>query len=282
MSATLWAQVSVVDDLGQPLVLTQPASRIVSLAPHITENIYAVGAGALLVGAVDYSDYPEAARTVPRVGDAFNLNIERILSLKPDLVVAWMDGTSPAQLNRLEQLGIPVLRESPDSFSEIARSLRRLGVLTGQAASAETAALSLETRIERLQQRYQDRDKLSVFYQVWHQPLITANGSQLIDQIIRLCGGHNLFADRPEAAPRVNIEAVIAAAPDLILSAARTDNSQWKKIWKPWRGIKAVQYDLLYSVNADLLHRSTLRAVEGAEQVCTLMDQARERLKQDA
>lgn len=278
LSTSTLSEVRVVDDLGQPVVLPQAAKRVISLAPHITENLYSVGAGKQIVAAVSYSDYPEAAKTLPRVGDFANLNIERILSLKPDLVVAWIDGSSAAQLERLEQLGIPVLRESPDSFAEIAASLRRLGVLTGHDVEAERVATDLELRIARLRDRFQEQTLLTVFYQLWHQPLITSNSSQLIDRIVRLCGGRNIFADRPEIAPRVNIEAVIAADPDVILSGVEKHDPAWRGQWRRWSKMKAVEHGFLFATDADQIHRATLRAVIGAEAVCEQLDQARQAL----
>lgn len=278
LSAPVLSEVRVVDDLGRSLVLSQPAERVISLAPHITENLYSVGAGEQLVAAVSYSDYPEAAKALPRVGDFANLNIERILSLKPDLVVAWIDGSSSAQLGRLEQLGIPVLRESPDSFAEIATSLRRLGVLTGNDREAERVAADLEARVGYLRERFQAQPPLTVFYQLWHQPLITSNRSQLIDRIVRLCGGRNIFADRPEIAPRVNLEAVIAADPDVILSGVEKHDPQWREQWKRWTQMKAVKHGFLFATDADQVHRATLRALAGAEAVCEQFDQARQTL----
>ncbi len=278
LSATVLSEVRVVDDLGRPLVLPQAAKRVISLAPHITENLYSVGAGEQVVAAVSYSDYPEAAKVLPRVGDFANLNIERILSLKPDLVVAWIDGSSSAQLERLEQLGIPVLRESPDSFAEIANSLRRLGAVTGHDLEAEEVAADLEARVGHLRERFQEQTVLTVFYQLWHQPLITSNSSQLIDRIVRLCGGRNIFAERPEIAPRVNIEAVIAADPDVILSGVEKHDPQWREHWQRWTQMKAVKHGLLFATDADQIHRATLRAVAGAEAVCEQIDQARQTL----
>ncbi|MDI3323224.1 cobalamin-binding protein [Pontibacterium granulatum] len=272
------SEVRVVDDLGRPLVLPQAAKRVISLAPHITENLYSVGAGDQIVAAVSYSDYPEAARALPRVGDFANLNIERILSLNPDLVIAWIDGSSAAQLERLEQLGIPVLRESPDSFAEIANSLRRLGTVTGNAHEAERVAADLEARVGHLRERFQEQTTLTVFYQLWHQPLITSNNSQLIDRIVRLCGGRNIFAERPEIAPRVNIEAVIAADPDVILSGVEKHDPQWRQYWQRWTQMKAVEHGFLFTTDADQIHRATLRALAGAEAVCEQFDQARQKL----
>lgn len=275
ISGSVLSEISVVDDQGRTLTLPQPASRVISLAPHVTENLYAIGAGDLLVGAVSYSDYPEAAKHLPRVGDYANLNIERILSLQPDLVVAWIDGSPGSQLARIESLGIPVLRESPDSFAEIANALRRLGAATGRNKGAEQTASDLEMRIGVLREKYQSQMQLRVFYQLWHQPLITANNSQLIDQMIKLCGGENIFASRPEVAPRVNIEAVIAADPDLILAGVERHDPHWRDLWQPWSQMKVIRYQLLYGVNADEVHRATVRAVDGAEQVCSLLDEAR-------
>lgn len=275
ISGSVLSEISVVDDQGQVLILPQPANRVISLAPHVTENLYAIGAGDLLVGAVSYSDYPEAAKYLPRVGDYANLNIERILSLQPDLVVAWIDGSPGSQLERIESLGIPVLRESPDSFAEIASALRRLGAVTGRNEGAEQAATDLEQRIRVLREKHRSQTPLRVFYQLWHQPLITANSSQLIDQIIQLCGGGNIFANRPEVAPRVNVEAVIAADPDLILAGVERHDPHWRDHWQPWSQMKVIRYQLLYGVDADAIHRATMRAVDGAEQVCIQLDEAR-------
>lgn len=282
LSAPALSEVRVVDDLGQPVVLPQAAKRVISLAPHITENLYSVGAGEQIVAAVSYSDYPEAAKTLPRVGDFANLNLERILSLKPDLVVAWIDGSSSAQLERLEQLGIPVLRESPDSFAEIAASLRRLGAVTGNDVEAERVATDLETRVAHLHERFQEQTLLTVFYQLWHQPLITSNSTQLVDRIVRLCGGRNIFADRPEVAPRVNIEAVIAADPDVILSGVEKHDPKWRKHWQRWSQMKAVKNGFLFATDADQIHRATLRALAGAEAVCDQFDQARQILSAES
>lgn len=278
LSASVLSEVRVTDDLGQPLMLPQPAKRVISLAPHITENLYSVGAGAQIVAAVSYSDYPDVAKKLPRVGDFANLNIERILSLKPDLVVAWIDGGSSNQLERLEQLGVPVLRESPDSFSEIAASLRRLGKVTGNEITAEQVAANMELRVAHLREHYQNERTLTVFYQLWHQPLITSNSSQLIDRIVRLCGGRNIFADRPEVAPRVNVEAVIAADPDVILSGVEKHDPDWREEWRRWRELKAVKHDFLFSTDADQIHRATLRALSGAEAVCEQFEHARNAL----
>lgn len=278
LSASVLSEVRVVDDLGRTLVLPQPAKRVISLAPHITENLYSVGAGKQIIAAVSFSDYPAAAKSLPRVGDFANLNIERILSLKPDLVVAWIDGSSSAQLERLEQLGIPVLRESPDSFTEIANSLRRLGTVTGNDSEAEKVAADLETRVGYLRERFQEQTVLTVFYQLWHQPLITSNSSQLIDRIMRLCGARNIFAERPEIAPRVSIEAVIAADPDVILSGVEKHDPQWREHWQRWTQMKAVRHGFLFATDADQVHRATLRAITGAEAVCEQFDQARQKL----
>lgn len=272
------ASVSVIDDTGNRITLAAPAQRVISLAPHITENLYAIGAGDLLVGATSYSDYPEEARALPLVGDYTSLNIERIVSLRPDLVVAWLDGTPPGQLERLRQLGLNVFAESPDSFGEITDSMRRLGVLTGKAAQAGQVAEALDARVAALRARPLAQQKLRVFYLLWHQPLITANHTQLVDHVIRLCGGENLFAERPETAPRVGVEAVIAANPDVILSAVGKQQPDWAEQWQPWTQVTAVRQGLLYSVDADLMHRASGRAVDGAEQVCALFDQARSQL----
>ncbi len=281
---SLLAQINVSDSQDGPVAADAPAQRIVSLAPHITENLYRIGAGGQLVATVEYSDYPAPARRLPRVGSYNRLNLEQVIALEPDLVIAWEAGTPPLQLARLEQFGIRVVRDNPTTFAELAAALRRLGELTGHGPAAEALAREVERRSAQVRDANRLRPPVKLFYQLWQQPLMTLNQTQLIHHMIETCGAVNPFARRPEAAPRINLEAVLAANPDLIVAGVRSGQEaqglpdDWQQFWQPWSQITAVREQLLFSVPTDLTHRPTLRALEGMEQICAAVEQARNRL----
>ncbi|WP_036231007.1 cobalamin-binding protein [Marinobacterium jannaschii] len=283
-STPLLAWINITDDSGRQIRLEQPAKRIVSLAPHITENLFRIGAGRTLVAVVEYSDYPLVATQIERVGSFNKVDLERVAELKPDLVVAWGEGTPAHQLSRLEQLGIKVLRESPRSFNDIAASLTRLGSATGFELNARRQVSQMEQRLGVLRRRYRDASPVKLFYQLWQQPLITLNRQQLIHQMIELCGAVNPFADRIEMAPRIGLEGVVEANPDLIVAGLQKRkrrigiDENWRNYWAPWHQITAVREDLLFSIPADLTHRPTMRALDGVEQMCKMVDQARSTL----
>lgn len=267
----------LIDDAGRTLQLSQPAQRIVSLAPHITENLFAIGAGDLLVGVVNYSDYPEAALSLPLIGGYNQLDIEGIVALQPDLVLAWQSGNPLAQVEQLQRLGIPVYFSEPLSFAGLAHGLRQFGRLTGRETTAEQAALALETQIEQLQQTYASQRPVRVFYQVWEQPLMTINREHIIHEAITLCGGVNVFADVNSLIPRISREAVIEQDPEAILGGGMgEDNPAWVNNWRRFESMQAVRDNKLYFIPPSLLQRATPRMLQGTELVCQKLQQARE------
>lgn len=272
------AAVTVIDNSGHSVTLEQPAQRILALAPHITENLFAMGAGDRIVGTVAFSDYPPRARAIPRVGSFGQLNLEQVLALQPDLVVAWPGGNPPAQLARLRQFGIAVFESDPRSFAAIAANLRLYGQLTGLQVDADAAALALEQRVDRLRVRYQGAAPVRVFYQLWHEPLMTVNRTLLVDQMLHLCGGENPFADRPEAVPQLGVESVLAVRPEVIITTTEEAPHDWIARWQRWPELPAVSNNLFYQLNADWMHRATSRALSGAEQLCAHLDDARHKL----
>jgi iron complex transport system substrate-binding protein len=270
------AEIRVIDDSGQPVVLERPAGRIVSLAPHITELLFAVGAGDAVVGASEYSDYPAAARAIPQVGGGSGLDLEVILALRPELVVAWGSGSPPGQVQRLRQLGIPVFVSEPQLISDIASSLQRLGRLAGHGTGAAQAIRLFDQRHQELRDRYAARAPVRVFYQVWQQPLMTINGDHLVSDVIRLCGGSNIFADLPDLAPPVSVESVLQRNPEVIIAGSDVaGNAELAAYWLRWTGMSAVQNGHLYTVRRELLVRHTPRILDGAEQVCELLESVR-------
>jgi len=254
----------VADDYGNTVRLRAPAARIVSLAPHLTELVYAAGAGERLVGAVEYSDFPPPARELPRVGSDAQISLEAVLALRPDLIVAWPNPGSVRAINRLAELELPVFRSEPRALEDIATTLERLGVLAGTTAQAQRAAQAFRARKAEIERRYAGRPKVRVFYQVWDRPLLTVNGDHVISKVIGLCGGENVFAALPLIAPEVDAEAVLRAAPEVIL--ASRPGAQPPK-WLP--------AGRFFVVPADLIQRHTPRLLDGAEHVCRALEEAR-------
>ena len=276
------AAISVTDDSGATVTLQRPAQRIVSLAPHATELLFAAGGGARIVGTVAYSDYPPAARDIPHVGDNRSLDLERIAALKPDLVVVWRHGNAQKQIDRLRALGIPLFFSEPHRMSDIPRSIEALGTLLDTRASAHDAALQFRQRVDALRQRYASRPPVPVFYQVWEQPLMTLNGQHIFSDMLALCGGRNVFAGEPLLVPTVSVEAVIAANPEVLLTASMGATQGNRPIdtldnWKRWPQLLAVRRGNLFTINGDLINRFGPRLVDAATLLCEDLEQARTR-----
>ena len=198
------------------------AKRIVSLAPNLTEIAFAAGAGDRIVGTAEYSDFPRAARQIPRVSDAFNFDYERILALKPDVVLTWEPGTPREVVERLRTLGLTTATIRTEQLSDIAVALRDIGKIAGTQSTANPAADAFEQGIDELRAEYGRRAVVSVFLQINDQPLYTVNGRQIMSELVALCGGRNIFASLNDLAPQIGVEAVIAANPDAIVSTRGT------------------------------------------------------------
>lgn len=259
-----------------PVHATQSARRIVSLAPNLTELVYSAGAGAYLVGVDSMSDFPEAARRVQRVGDAFQVDYERIITLKPDLVLVWTTGTPEPVIARLQQLKLRVERITIASLDDVAKALRHIGALTGSTAIAQQAATTYLQDLAKLRTSRVSVRPLSVFYEISTEPLYTVSGKHPISEIITLCGGRNIFNDLPQLAPPVSVEAVIERDPQVILTATGAKGDPLE-LWKRWPKLRAVRTGNLYTLNADHLARATVRIVKGAREVCSVLDEAREK-----
>jgi len=270
------AQVSAIDYLGRTVTLEKPAQRIVALAPHIVENIYSAGAGNLLVGAVEYCDYPEEAKKIPRVGAISAYSLEAIVALKPDLVVVWNSGHGGKTLPKLLDLGLKVYASDPKTLDDIPRSIRDYGILTGNSAYAEKKAAEFTQRHQLLKQQYSHPKALRVFYQVWNQPLQTLNDQHIISDLIRLCGGTNVFGDAATVAPVIGVEAVLIRDPDVIIASGMgEERPEWLDDWRKYPSLKAVKKGDLYFVPPDIIQRHTVRMLEGAERVCHALEKSR-------
>ena len=270
-----WAEISVTDDAGQTVILESPAQRIISLAPYITELLFAAGAGQAVVGVTEFSDYPEAARSLAQVGGGGGLDLEAILALQPDLVVAWQSGNPRGQVERLQSLGITVFLSEPRRLRDVPDTLQRLGLLAGTAAVAATRADHFRRRYTELHDHYAARPKVSVFYQIWEQPLMTLNGEHLFSDVLRLCGGENVFGALPALAPQIDLEAVLLADPDAIVVAADDGDSRSVSAWQRWPELSAVKQGHVYALQRDQLVRHSPRILDGAERLCKLLDDVR-------
>jgi iron complex transport system substrate-binding protein len=265
---------------GARVALAAPAQRIVSLAPHATELVYAAGAGGKLVGVLALSDWPPAARSLRTVGDAAAIDVEGIVALKPDLVVTW-PWTAPAQVERLRAFGIPILVTRPSTPQAIADEIERIGTLAGTEATARAAGRDLRARLDRVAAAHaQVSAPLAVFYQVSAKPLFTLGGDHLVSQAIALCGARNVFEAIKVPAPEVDVEAVVAARPEVIVTATRGGTrTDALDAWRRWPALPAVAQGQFVTLDADLMHRPGPRFVDGVESLCAALDQARAKLR---
>jgi iron complex transport system substrate-binding protein len=272
------ADVSVVDDTGAAVRLDRPAQRIVTLAPHLAETVFAAGAGGKLAGAVEYSDYPMAAGKVPKVGGYSRLDLEAIVALKPDLIIAWQTGNAPANIDKLRGLGFPIYVSQPNRLEDVAGEIERLGRLAGTSEAADAAARRFRARLADLLKQYGGRPTVRTFYQIWKQPLSTIGGRQIISSVIRLCGGENVFGGLETIAPVVTVEAVVAANPEAIVASGMGESRpDWLDDWKRWPAVTAVARNNLFFVPPELIQRHTPRLLDGAEALCRHLETARSR-----
>ena len=272
------ADIVVTDSAGREVRLSHPATRIIALAPHITENIYSAGAGKYLVGVVNHSDYPEQAKDITVVGGFSSFSVERILALKPDLVMAWSSGNDDKRIQQLIQLGIHVYIDEPHVLNDIALSVNNIGVLAATEHIAEPAARQFLLNVEHLHNQYAHKSPVSVLYQVWDSPLQTLNGEHIISNGIEICGGENSYASALSIAPNISIESVIERNPDMIVASGMgEERPEWLDSWKKWTALKAVRQNNLYFIPPDLIQRHTFRMIQGISMMCDFIDRVRQK-----
>ena len=278
LSTPAFADIVVKDDTGAEIRLKSPAKRIITLAPHAAESLFAAGAGEKLVGTVDYSDYPPEAGKVQRVGGYSRIDMEAVAALKPDLVIAWQSGNHMGQIDKLRGLGLTVFVTQPNRMEDVAGQLERFGQLAGTEAIANKAATDFRKRLDNLRKSNESKAKIRVFYQIWKAPLTTVGGPQIISDAIRLCGGENVFGQLKQMAPVVSLEAVLASDPEIIVATGMGDaKPEWLHDWDKWTKITAVKRNNLFHINPDIMQRHTPRILDGATQLCRHLDTARSR-----
>ncbi len=257
---------------GSELVFAQPARKVITLAPNLAELMFAAGAGDLLVATVEYSDYPKGAATLPRIGDAFRFDLERIVSIKPDLVIGWQSGNPKAALNSLEDLGLRVWRTEIRNPEGIAEVMEQMGRATGRIGAGRHPANEFRERLARLRTENAGKLRLRYFYQVAERPLFTVNGDHLISQGLSVCGAENVFGSLPALAPQISHEAVLLADPDVLVAPRVPDQPDPLMAWRSWPRLRAVQTNFLVYLPADQISRATPRLLDSIELACTLLD----------
>jgi iron complex transport system substrate-binding protein len=267
------AAISVIDDSGNTVTLEKPAQRVISFAPHVTEILFAAGAANHVVGVIAYSDFPEAAKHLPQIGDSREIDFERVVALKPDLLVVWQSGNTSRQLEQLRRLGVPMFFSEPHKLDDIASNVERLGKLSGSEVAAGVAA-DFRKQLRDLSDRYRNRSPVRVFYQISDKPLYTLNGQHIVSDALALCGGMNIFASLPVVAPAVSVEAVLQQDPEAIIAGTGRDNFA---TWRQFPSMKAVQRGNLLSVDGTLMNRAGPRMLRGAATLCEQLDKVRQR-----
>jgi iron complex transport system substrate-binding protein len=258
---------------GLALASERPAERIVTLAPHLAELVHAAGAGEKLVGTVAWTNYPPAAAGLPRVGDAFRVDLEALAALGPDLVLAWEGGNPDHMLEQLRQHRYRVVPLAPETLDDIGAQIEEIGRLAGSTGPANRAAAAYREALAALRAENTGKPALRVFYQVSWRPLYTVGGRQLISEVITTCGGRNIFADLRELAPAVGMEAVIERDPEVILTA--TVQAAELEEWHRWKDVTAVARGQVHAVDGDLVVRASPRVLDGIREVCAALDAAR-------
>lgn len=282
IAAQSYGTISVTDQLGRVVTIEQPAQRIVALAPHIVENLYSAGAGDRIVGAVDYCDYPESAKEIPRVGAISAFSLEAIVNQKPDLVVVWHSGRGAKIMEKLVKMGLVVYASNPKSIEDVAKSIRDYGVLTGNTDKAEKSVSQFEQILYGLREKYAQLSPISTFYQVWNDPIQTLNGEHIISDVIELCGGRNVFEKSVSLAPKISVESLIVQNPDVIIASGMgQERPEWLDAWRKWTSINAVKRENLYFVPPDLIQRHTVRILGGAALLCEHLQSARAKSRID-
>jgi len=275
--SSLQAQPVFEDALGRKITVAKPPARIVSLAPNITEILYALDIGHRVVGVTTYSDYPDEARQKPKVGSYVNLNIEKIVSLRPDLIIGTYGGNPKTTVLRLEALGLPVYVTRTETVDEMLTMIEDIGAITFTSDKAGALANTLRERIDGVTSKVRNAQHPLVFLEINAKPLITTGSGSFQHEIIRLAGGRNLAGDSPARYPQYSLEDVVKKGPDIILISTMDRSGlfeHYKAQWMRWENIPAVQNGRIYFIDSDLVDRASPRIVDGLEEMARLIHPA--------
>lgn len=250
---------------------------IIALSPHIVEMLYDIGAGEQIIGTTSFADYPEQAKNIPIIGNYLRLQIEKVISLQPDYIIAWKSGNPSDDLARLKQLGFTIVYSQPNSFKDIAKEMREFGRLTGHKAQAETTAQQLLNDLDKITRQYQNKEPITVFYELWSRPLTTVAQGSWPQQLLNICKAKNPFEHATASFPQVNIEKILLSPVQLIiqpLSINQTDKEAFN--WQDWQIIPAVANKQIIQPNADAMHRMSMRSLKELKKLCADIDKTRQ------
>jgi len=266
------AALAVPDDTGQTVTLKAIPTRIISLAPGATEMLFAAGAGKHVIATVEYSDEPAAAKQVPRIGDVVAIDMEKLVALRPDVAVVWPGGGNPAQIEEISRMHIPMYRQQVNTLADLPGSLRRLGALVGTREAADRAAQTIEARLATLTHTYGSGRHPNVLMEVWNHPLYTVGGTHLMSDALKVCGARNAFGDLRELSPVIDVEAVVARNPDIIVAAPPPGaGPEWLGDWKRFTTLRAVRNGNLIAFEDPRLTRLGPSVIDATEALCKVL-----------
>jgi iron complex transport system substrate-binding protein len=261
----------VTDEIGRKVVVPDSPERIVSLAPSITETLFALGLDRRIVGVTNYCNYPEKAKGIPRIGGFVNLSLEKIAALRPDLIIATADGNRKETVRHLQKLGLTVYVVNPSNIDEIFTSIQGIGRITGRGEASEALVAKLKQRVNAVVRRTARLPKPRVFFQVGSDPVVTVGRNTFLDELIALAGGINVGHGESIKYPRYSLEGVIASAPDIIVIAPMDKRSgdfhKIKKGWQRWQGVPAVAHGRIFRIDPDMVNRASPRIVDALEEM---------------
>ena len=268
------AQISLRDDLGRSIVLKARPTRIVTLAPFLTELVFAAGAGQHVVAVAPQSDFPAEARALPQVQTGAQFALDQIATYKPDLVLAWRDGIRRNDIERMSAFGAAVYAASARSLDDVPRLLKDIGVMTGNDVSAAVAGY--EEKLDRLRRENADKPRVAAFLELWHRPLTTISGNHFMTEALDICHADNVFKDMEGSAPQIEWDELYEKDPYVIVGAGSATNSEeFRSSWGVRQGLSAVKGDRLVFVDSDAFQRPTPRTPDGIAQLCAALDKVR-------
>ncbi|MGS2719770.1 cobalamin-binding protein [Paraglaciecola aestuariivivens] len=250
--------------------------RIIALAPHLVESLFAIGAGQQIIATTAHADYPSAAKQIPVVGNYARLQIEKILQLQPDLIIAWKTGNPIDDLARLEQYQLNVVYTHPQTLADVAEELLLLGEVTGRSQTAQALAEQYLHRLNQLKHSYAQQAKVSVFYELWSRPIRTVANQAWPQQQLALCGAQNPFAHAQDDYPSVGLEQVLASLPQVVIQPSQSTSGDPDRLnWQQWPHIPAAKHGFIFHPNADKVHRMSPRMLDEVEKMCAQIHLAR-------
>lgn len=274
------AELAITDDVGSKVILVKPAQRVITLSPHLTELVFAIDQGDKLVGVMSFSNYPEAAKKIPRIGSHNTISYESIAKIQPDLILAWGSGNGSEVINKLKSLGFSVYVSEPNKLEGVAATIRKLGILLDAKDKGENEANKFINRLSQLKENYSNRQKISVFYQMSDNPIMTLSGRHLISDVIELCGGFNVFSKAIPIALKVSLESLVRSDPQVVIAGTKKENEEkWLSEWANRISMKAVKNKQVYFIDPDLLIRHGPRIIEGTEKICNYLERSRNQEK---